>query len=177
LTCSYETPRATPFFPVVYLEYYAIRSDEYGTGVFSQVPRRKGDFHLVTFILRGTWANWHNLRQGYNLDELINQSEPTRDLASHKELGVIRKLARMTTRVFGARHSPVRAKRCYGSKISKGGLLKVTSGLMGSMRKGHTIRCLSNGRKRWEVLPCDPKEFKTASRLSSRNWGVKGIML
>ncbi len=30
----------------------------------------------------GAWVNRHNSRQCCNLDELINQSEPTRDLAS-----------------------------------------------------------------------------------------------
>jgi hypothetical protein len=57
------------------------------------------------------------------------------------------KLARIVTDVFVARHSHVRVKRCYRSKISKGGFIKVTSGLIGPMRKGDTIRCLSNGRK------------------------------
>jgi hypothetical protein len=51
----------------------------------------------------------------------------------------------MTTSVFEARHSPVGAKRCYRSKIGKGGFIKFTSGLMRPMRKGDTIRCLSNG--------------------------------
>jgi hypothetical protein len=95
----------------------------------------------------------------------------------HKELGVIRKLARMMASVFEARHNPVGAKRCYGSKISKGGFIKVTSGLMGLMRKGGMIRCLSNGRKGREGLPRDSNEFKAASGLSPRNWGVKGITL
>jgi hypothetical protein len=34
---------------------------------------------------------------------------------------------------------------------------------MGPMRKGDTIRCLSNGRKGRECLPYDSKEFKAAS--------------
>jgi hypothetical protein len=83
----------------------------------------------------------------------------------------------MTTNVFGARHNPVGVKRCYGSKTSKGGCINVVSGLMGPMRKGDTIRCLSIGRKGREGLPCDSKEFKAASGLSPRNWGVKGITL
>jgi hypothetical protein len=41
----------------------------------------------------------------------------------------MRKLARITTGVFEARHSHVRAKRSYGSKISKGGFIKVTIGI------------------------------------------------
>jgi hypothetical protein len=52
------------------------------------------------------------------------------------------KLARILTCVFGAWPSHVGAKRCYGSKISKDGFIKVTSGLMGPMRKGDMIRCL-----------------------------------
>jgi hypothetical protein len=92
------------------------------------------------------------------------------------ELGVIRKLDRMTMSVFEALHSLVGAKRCCGSKISKGGFIKVMSGLKGLMRKGDTTRCLSNGQKGWEGLPCDSKELKAASGLSPRNWRVKGIM-
>jgi hypothetical protein len=79
--------------------------------------------------------------------------------------------------VSEARHNAVGAKRCYRSKISKGGFIKVTSGLMGPMRKGDTIRCISNGRKEWEGLPRASKEFKVALGLSPLNWGVKGIML
>jgi hypothetical protein len=83
----------------------------------------------------------------------------------------------MTTSVFEARHNPVGAKRCYGSKISKDDLIKVMSGLMGPMRKGDTIRFLSNGQNGREGLPHDSKKFKTASGLSPRNWGAKGITL
>jgi hypothetical protein len=57
----------------------------------------------------------------------------------------MRKLVRIVMSVFEARHNPVGAKRYYGSKISKGGFIKVTSGIMGPMRKGDMIRCLSNG--------------------------------
>jgi hypothetical protein len=63
------------------------------------------------------------------------------------EQGIMGRLARIVTGVFEAGHSHVRVKRCYRSKISKGGFIKVTSGLMGPMRKGDMIRCLSNGRK------------------------------
>jgi hypothetical protein len=52
------------------------------------------------------------------------------------------KLARIVTCVFGVWPSHVGAKRCYGSKISNGGFITVTSDLMGPMRKGDTIRCL-----------------------------------
>jgi hypothetical protein len=41
----------------------------------------------------------------------------------------MRKFARIATGVFKARHSHVRAKRYYGSKISKGGFIKVTIGI------------------------------------------------
>jgi hypothetical protein len=51
------------------------------------------------------------------------------------------KLARIVTVVFRARQSHVEAKRCYRSKISKGGFIKVMTGLMGPMRKGDMIRC------------------------------------
>jgi hypothetical protein len=44
--------------------------------------RRKCAFQLATLVLRGAWVNRHNSRQGCNLDELVNQSEPTRNLAS-----------------------------------------------------------------------------------------------
>jgi hypothetical protein len=63
------------------------------------------------------------------LDKLNNQSEPAYSLASPMEQGVMGKLGRIVIGVFGARHSHVRAKRCYGSKISKGGFIKVTIGV------------------------------------------------
>jgi hypothetical protein len=55
------------------------------------------------------------------------------------------KLARIVTGVFGARHSNVRVRRCYRSKISKGGFIKVTISLTKPMRMSDMIRCLSNG--------------------------------
>jgi hypothetical protein len=48
----------------------------------------------------------------------------------------MRKLVRIATDVFEAWHSHVGAKRCYGSKISNGGFIKVTIGLRKPMRKG-----------------------------------------
>jgi hypothetical protein len=54
--------------------------------------------------------NQHNSRQGCNLDELNNQSEPTCGLASHKEVGVMRKLSRIATGVFQVRDSHVWAR-------------------------------------------------------------------
>jgi hypothetical protein len=59
-----------------------IHFDERCTGVFLQTPRRRRAFHLATFVLRSTWANWHNSRQCCNLDELVNQSKLTHNLAS-----------------------------------------------------------------------------------------------
>jgi hypothetical protein len=57
----------------------------------------------------------------------------------------MRKLTRIATGVFEARHNHVGAKRCYRSKISKGGFIKVTTGLMEPMRKGDMARCLLIG--------------------------------
>jgi hypothetical protein len=42
----------------------------------------------------------------------------------------MRKLAKIATDVFEARHSHVGAKRYYGSKINKGGFIKVTIGIV-----------------------------------------------
>jgi hypothetical protein len=86
------------------------------------------------------------------------------------EQGVMGKLARIAMGVFGARHSHVGVRRCYGSKISKGGFIKVTSDLMRPMRKGDTIRCLGESKVRKD-LQCGSKEFKAASGLYPRNLG------
>jgi hypothetical protein len=43
--------------------------------------------------------------------------------------GTMGKLARIVTDVFGARPSHVGAKRCYGSRINKGGFIKVMIGI------------------------------------------------
>jgi hypothetical protein len=37
-------------------------------------------YHLANLVLRSAWVNRHNLRQNYNLEELINQLELTRGL-------------------------------------------------------------------------------------------------
>jgi hypothetical protein len=63
-----------------------------------------------------------------------------------KKQGVMGKLARFMTGVFGARHSNVGVRRCYTSEISKGVFIKVTIGLMEPMRMGDMITCLSNGQ-------------------------------
>jgi hypothetical protein len=86
-------------------------------------------------------VNRHNSRQGCNLDELTNQSKLIHDLASAQGTRVMRKLARIVTGVFEARHSHVGAKRCYGSKISKGRFIKVMIDLTELVRKGDTVRC------------------------------------
>jgi hypothetical protein len=80
--------------------------------------------------------NQHDSRQGCNLDELSNQSKLTRNLASAQGTGVMRKLARIAMSVFEAWHSHIGAKRCYGSKISKGGFIKVTISLTEPNKKG-----------------------------------------
>jgi hypothetical protein len=64
------------------------------------IPMRKCTFHLATFVLRSTCTNRHNSSQGYNLDELINQSEPICGLASCKGIRVIGKLASTTVVSF-----------------------------------------------------------------------------
>jgi hypothetical protein len=63
----------------------------------------------------------------------------------------MRKLARITTCVFEARHSPIGAKRCYGSKISNGGFIKVTIGLKKPMRKRDMVRCLLMGQISYRI--------------------------
>jgi hypothetical protein len=78
---------------------------------------------------------------------------------------------------FEAWHSHVGVRRCYGSKISKSGFIKVTIGLTEPMRMDGTLRCLSNERKGREILPCDSEGFKATSGLYPHNWGVKGITL
>jgi hypothetical protein len=86
-----------------------------------------------------------------------------------KEQGVMGKLSRIVMVVFGARQSHVGAKRCYGSKVTNGGFIKVTISLTELTRECDMITCLSNGRKGREGLPCDSKEFKAASGLYPRN--------
>jgi hypothetical protein len=52
------------------------------------------------------------------------------------------KLASIAAVVSQAQNSHVQAKKCYGSKISRGKLIEVTLGLADLMREGGTIRCL-----------------------------------
>jgi hypothetical protein len=58
----------------------------------------------------------------------------------HNELGVMGKLARIATGVFEARHSHVWERWCYGSKINKDKLIKLTVGLAEPMREGDMTR-------------------------------------
>jgi hypothetical protein len=52
------------------------------------------------------------------------------------------KLASIAAGVFYARRSHVEAKECYGSRISRGKLIKVAIGLVEPMREGDMIMCL-----------------------------------
>jgi hypothetical protein len=57
--------------------------------------------------------------------------------------------------IFEAWHSHVGVKRYYGSKISKGGFIKVTIGLTKPMRKGDMVRCFlvkQRSRKIYNVV-------------------------
>jgi hypothetical protein len=54
-------------------------------GVFLLIPMIECAFDLATFVLRSTWANRHNSIQGFNLEELANQSKLACGLASTKE--------------------------------------------------------------------------------------------
>jgi hypothetical protein len=89
----------------------------------------------------------------------------------------MRKFASIAMGVFEARHNHVEAKRCYGSKISKSGFIKVTIDLTEPMTMGDTLRYFSNGRMGRKSLPCDSEGFKATSRLYPHNWGVKGTTL
>jgi hypothetical protein len=79
-------------------------------GLFLQIPRRKCAFYIATFVLRNVWTSRHNSRQDCNLDKLNNQSERIHGLDSHKEVWVMRKLARIATGVFQVQDSHVWAK-------------------------------------------------------------------
>jgi hypothetical protein len=57
-------------------------------------------------------------------------------------LGVRWKLASIAVCALLAQRSHVEAKKCYGSKIYKDKLIKVTIGLAEPMREGNMIRCL-----------------------------------
>jgi hypothetical protein len=75
----------------------------------------------------------------------------------------MRKLARIATGVFKARYSHVGAKRCYGSKISKDGFIKVMIGLTELIGEGCPWMS-----QRSERIYNGSKEFKTVPRVITR---------
>jgi hypothetical protein len=79
------------------------------------------------------------------------------------------KLARIVTGVFEARHIHVGAKRCYGSKISKGEFIKVTIGLTELMQQGDRVRYLFGEPKERKDLQFGSKEFKMVPRVITRS--------
>jgi hypothetical protein len=68
-------------------------------------------FHLATFILRSALVNWHNSRQGYNLEELVTQSELAHDLVSNKrDQELMRRVVNIVTCFFHAKIDMFRGK-------------------------------------------------------------------
>jgi hypothetical protein len=63
----------------------------------------------------------------------------------------MRKPARIAMGVFEAWRNHIGAKRCYGSKISKDGFIKVTIGLTELMKKGYMVRCFLMGQRSWRI--------------------------
>jgi hypothetical protein len=87
----------------------------------------------------------------------------------------MRKLTRIATGVSEARHSHVRAKTCYGSKISKCGFIKVTIGLTEPMRKGDMVRCLlvSHGSEKiYNVVQRSSRRLQGYNLLNSNFKGI-----
>jgi hypothetical protein len=87
----------------------------------------------------------------------------------------MRKLVRIVTGVFEARHSHVGAKRCYGSKISKGGFIKVTIGLTEPMRKGDMVRCLLVSQKSRKIYNMVQRSSRWLQGYNPFNSNFKGI--
>jgi hypothetical protein len=87
----------------------------------------------------------------------------------------MKKFARIVTGVFEARHSHVGEKRCYGSKISKGEFIKVTIGLMKSMRKGDTVRCLLMSRRSEKIYNVVERSSRRPQGYHPFNSNFKGI--
>jgi hypothetical protein len=107
------------------------------------------------------------------LDELTNQSKLTRDLASIQGTGAMRKLARVG--LSRSRHSHVRAKRCYRSKISKGRFIKVTVGITEPMRKGDTVRCPLVSQMSGKIYIVVERSSRRLQGYSPFNFNFKGI--
>jgi hypothetical protein len=57
------------------------------------------------------------------------------------------KLTRIVTGVIRAQHNNVEVRRCYGSKISKGGFIKVKIGLTEPIRMGDMISAFLMGER------------------------------
>jgi hypothetical protein len=87
----------------------------------------------------------------------------------------MRKLARIAMGVFEARHSHVGAKRFYGSKISKGGFIKVMIGLTEPMRKGDTVRCLLVSQRSGKIYNVVQRSSRQLQRYNPLNSNIKGI--
>jgi hypothetical protein len=82
-----------------------------------------------------------------------------------KEQGVVGKLARIATGVFGAWHSHVWARSATISKICKGELIKVTIGITEPMIIGGHDQVPFGEPKEQKDLQFDSKEFKMVPRL------------
>jgi hypothetical protein len=75
----------------------------------------------------------------------------------------MRKFARIATGVFEAWHNHVGAKRCYGSKISKGGFIKVTIGTV-EQQESVIRQCAflmgERGRRVYHVIQRSSRRFQ-----------------
>jgi hypothetical protein len=145
------------------------------TGVFSQIPRRKCAFYLATFVLRGAWANWHHSRSGYNLDELTNQLEPTRNLASHIRNKASQESLLELWWCLWSTAQPCQARNVMVPN-NKDNLFKVRIGLVELMRGGITIRCLW-WPKRAEGLTMTFKRAQGGSKVTPTQFRIQDINL
>jgi hypothetical protein len=87
----------------------------------------------------------------------------------------MRKIGRIATGVFEAWHSHVGARRCYRSKISKGGFIKVTIGLIEIMRKGDTARCLLVSQRSEKIYNVVQRSSRRLQGYNPFNSNFKGI--
>jgi hypothetical protein len=85
------------------------------------------------------------------------------------------RLARIAMGVFEARYSHVRAKRCYGSTISKGGFIKVMIGLTELMRKGDTVRCLLMSQMSEKIYNVVQRSLRRLQGYNPFHSNLKGI--